>query len=71
MSLGTDQLLRTLATNNADAISRRSLLLAALFGSLALALGINRAEAGVIALFGMAPVGLQLVDPSKPAWRRV
>ena len=25
----------------------------------------------VIALFGMAPVRLELVDPSKPAWRRL
>jgi hypothetical protein len=25
----------------------------------------------VIALFGIAPVGLQLVDPSKPAWHNV
>ena len=28
-------------------------------------------EPAVIALFGMAPVDLQLVDPSKPAYRRV
>jgi len=28
-------------------------------------------EPAVIALFGIAPVGLQLVDPGKPAWRRV
>jgi len=25
----------------------------------------------VIALFGMAPVELQLMDPSQPAWRRL
>jgi hypothetical protein len=29
------------------------------------------AEPAVIALFGIAPVHLELVDPSKPAWRRV
>jgi hypothetical protein len=28
-------------------------------------------EPAVIALFGIAPVRLELVDPSKPAWRRV
>jgi len=28
-------------------------------------------EPAVIALFGIARVSLQLVDPSKPAWRRV
>ena len=28
-------------------------------------------EPVVIALFGIAPVDLKLVDPSKPAWRRV
>ena len=28
-------------------------------------------EPAVIALFGIAPVNLKLVDPSKPAWRRV
>jgi hypothetical protein len=28
-------------------------------------------EPAVIALFGIAPVQLQLVDPSKPAWREV
>lgn len=28
-------------------------------------------EPAVIALFGIAPVEFQLVDPSKPAWRRV
>jgi hypothetical protein len=28
-------------------------------------------EPAVIALFGMAPVQLTLVDPSKPGWRRV
>jgi hypothetical protein len=28
-------------------------------------------EPAVIALFGIAPVNLQLVDPSQPAWRRV
>jgi hypothetical protein len=27
-------------------------------------------EPPVIALFGLAPVQLTLVDPSKPAWRR-
>jgi hypothetical protein len=27
-------------------------------------------ELAVIALFGLAPVELTLVDPSKPAWRR-
>ena len=30
----------------------------------------NVKEPAVIALFGIAPVGLQLVDRSKPAWRR-
>jgi len=28
-------------------------------------------EPAVIALFGMAPIQLQLVDPSRPAWRRL
>jgi hypothetical protein len=28
-------------------------------------------EPAVIALFGIAPVGLELVDSSKPAWRKV
>jgi hypothetical protein len=28
-------------------------------------------EPAVIALFGIAPVDLQLVDPIKPAWRRI
>lgn len=28
-------------------------------------------EPAVIALFGVAPVDLELVDPGKPAWRRV
>jgi hypothetical protein len=28
-------------------------------------------EPAVIALFGIAPVQLELVDPSKPAWRKV
>ena len=28
-------------------------------------------EPAVIALFGIAPVGLTLVDPSKPGWRQV
>jgi hypothetical protein len=28
-------------------------------------------EPAVIALFGIAPVDLTLVDPSKPGWRRV
>ena len=28
-------------------------------------------EPAVIALFGIAPVQLQLVDPSRPAWRRL
>lgn len=31
----------------------------------------NVKEPAVIALFGIAPVGLQLVDPGKPAWRSV
>jgi hypothetical protein len=31
----------------------------------------NAKEPAVIALFGMAPVDLQLVDQTKPAWRRV
>ena len=31
----------------------------------------NVKEPAVIALFGMAPVDLQLVDSNKPAWRRV
>jgi hypothetical protein len=31
----------------------------------------NAKEPAVIALFGIGPVGLQLVDPSKPAWRHV
>ena len=28
-------------------------------------------EPAIIALFGIGPVGLQLVDPAKPAWRRI
>jgi hypothetical protein len=28
-------------------------------------------EPAVIALFGIAPVQFELVDPSKPAWREV
>ncbi len=28
-------------------------------------------EPAVIALFGLGPVGFQLVDPSRPAWRKV
>jgi hypothetical protein len=28
-------------------------------------------EVAVIALFGIAPVDLTLVDPSKPGWRQV
>ena len=48
MSLYTNGLLTTLATNNADAISRRMLLLAPIFGSLAVALGVNSAEASMI-----------------------
>lgn len=28
-------------------------------------------EAAVIALFGIAPVQLELVDPGQPAWRRI
>jgi len=31
----------------------------------------NAKEPAVIALFGIAPVDLQLVDPTKPAWRRL
>jgi hypothetical protein len=31
----------------------------------------NAKEPAVIALFGMAPVNLQLLDQTKPAWRRV
>jgi hypothetical protein len=31
----------------------------------------NVKEPAVIALFGTGPVGLQLVDPGKPAWRAV
>jgi hypothetical protein len=31
----------------------------------------NAKEPAVIALFGIAPVDLNLVDPTKPAWRRV
>jgi hypothetical protein len=31
----------------------------------------NAKEPAVITLFGMGPVGLRLVDPAKPAWRRV
>jgi hypothetical protein len=30
----------------------------------------NAAEPAVIGIFGIAPVDLKLVDPSKPAWRR-
>lgn len=48
MSLYIDRLLKTLATNNVDAISRRALVLAPIFGGLALSLGVNSAEAGVI-----------------------
>jgi hypothetical protein len=35
--------------------------------------GVKRAakELAVIALFGIAPVKLELVDPSRPAWRQV
>lgn len=35
--------------------------------------GVKKSAQGptVIALFGIAPVQLELVDPSKPAWRRV
>jgi len=35
--------------------------------------GVERSarEPAVIALFGIAPVQLQLVDPDKPAWRRL
>ena len=28
-------------------------------------------EPAVIALFGIAPVQLELVDPARPAWRRI
>jgi hypothetical protein len=28
-------------------------------------------EPGVIGIFGIAPVDLKLVDPSKPGWRQV
>jgi hypothetical protein len=31
----------------------------------------NAKEPAIIALFGMGPVDFKLVDPSKPAWRRV
>jgi hypothetical protein len=31
----------------------------------------NEKEPAVIALFGMGPVGLELVDPTKPPWRQV
>jgi hypothetical protein len=31
----------------------------------------SAADPAVIALFGIAPVNLKLVDPSKAAWRRV
>lgn len=31
----------------------------------------NAKEPAVIALFGIAPVDLQLVDPTKPAWRQL
>jgi hypothetical protein len=31
----------------------------------------NAKEPAVIALFGIAPVDLTLVDPSKPGWRQV
>jgi hypothetical protein len=31
----------------------------------------NAKEPAVIVLFGIAPVDLQLVDPTKPAWRRL
>jgi hypothetical protein len=28
-------------------------------------------QSAIIALFGMGPVGLQLVDSNEPAWRRI
>jgi hypothetical protein len=31
----------------------------------------NAKEPAVIALFGIAPVDLKLVDPHRPAWRRL
>jgi hypothetical protein len=31
----------------------------------------NATEPAVIALFGIGPVDLQLVDPSKPGWREL
>jgi hypothetical protein len=31
----------------------------------------NEKEPAVIALFGMGPVGFELVDPTKPPWRQV
>jgi hypothetical protein len=31
----------------------------------------DRNEPAVIGLFGIAPVQFKLVDPSKPAWRRL
>ena len=33
--------------------------------------GVKREGPAVIALFGIAPVKLRLVDPDRPAWRRV
>ena len=50
MSLRMDLLLRTLATHNPGTITRRTLLLAPIFASLPLALGLTRAEAGMIDL---------------------
>lgn len=31
----------------------------------------NGTEPAIIALFGMAPVDLQLADPNRPAWRKI
>jgi hypothetical protein len=50
MSLRMELLLRTLATHNPGAITRRTLLLAPILASLPLALGLTRAEAGMIDL---------------------
>ena len=59
--------------------TRRRVLAAPLLAAVTLAMARRLAHAGrldpsqtaaVIALFGMGPVELQLVDPSKPAWRR-
>jgi hypothetical protein len=58
--------------------TRRRVLAAPLLAAVTLAMARTLAHAGrldpsqtaVIALFGMAPVELQLVDPTKPAWRR-